>query len=125
VSSGCKAAPGTVVFFGGMSKMDGLPKVVEVSSPEVGAKCWSLVLKCYRIRTRQHVQLLMVKDLCPPKHNFLSDIMILRRRSYLHHFCHINVSINRQRKEYIRMQRDKDNNCRIPMIYHYYYLYPA
>jgi hypothetical protein len=24
-------------FFGGMSKMDALPKVVEVSSPEVGA----------------------------------------------------------------------------------------
>jgi hypothetical protein len=37
VSSGCRAAPGTVAFFGGMSKMDALPKVVEVSSPEVGA----------------------------------------------------------------------------------------
>jgi hypothetical protein len=37
VSSGCRAAPGTVVFFGSMSKIDDLPKVVEVSSPEVGA----------------------------------------------------------------------------------------
>jgi hypothetical protein len=26
-------------------------------------------------------QLLMVKDLCPSKHYFLSDIMIFRRRS--------------------------------------------
>jgi hypothetical protein len=37
VSSGCRAAPGTVVFFGGMSKIDDRPKVVKVSSPEVGA----------------------------------------------------------------------------------------
>jgi hypothetical protein len=37
VSSGCRAAPGTVVFFGGMPKMDVFQMVVEVSSPEVGA----------------------------------------------------------------------------------------
>jgi hypothetical protein len=37
VSSGCSAAPGTAVFFGGMTKVDALPKVVEVSTPEVGA----------------------------------------------------------------------------------------
>jgi hypothetical protein len=37
VSSGCSAAPGVVVFFGGMTKVDALPKVVEVSTPEVGA----------------------------------------------------------------------------------------
>jgi hypothetical protein len=37
VSSCCRAAPGTVVLFGGMTKVDALPKVVEVSSPEVGA----------------------------------------------------------------------------------------
>jgi hypothetical protein len=37
VSTGCRAAPDTVVFFGGMSKIDDLPKVVEVSSPEVDA----------------------------------------------------------------------------------------
>ena len=36
VSSGCNAAPGTVIFFGGMTKVDALPKVVEVSTPEVG-----------------------------------------------------------------------------------------
>jgi hypothetical protein len=37
VSSGCRAAPGTVAFFGGMTKVNALPKVVKVSSPEVGA----------------------------------------------------------------------------------------
>jgi hypothetical protein len=37
VSSGCRAAPGTIAFFGGISKMDVFPKVVEVSSLEVGA----------------------------------------------------------------------------------------
>jgi hypothetical protein len=38
VSSGCNAvAPGAVIFFGGMTKVSALPKVVEVSTPEVGA----------------------------------------------------------------------------------------
>jgi hypothetical protein len=37
VSSGCRAAPGTVAFFGGMTKVNALLKVVKVSSPEVGA----------------------------------------------------------------------------------------
>jgi hypothetical protein len=37
VSSGYRAAPGTVAFFGGISKVDALPKIVEVSSPEVSA----------------------------------------------------------------------------------------
>jgi hypothetical protein len=38
VSSGFSAAaPGTVIFFGGMTKVSALPKVVEVSTPEVGA----------------------------------------------------------------------------------------
>jgi hypothetical protein len=37
VSSGCSAAPGAVIFFGGMTKVDVLPKIVEVSTPEVGA----------------------------------------------------------------------------------------
>jgi hypothetical protein len=37
VSSGCRAARGTIVFFGGMSKIDDCLKVVEASSPEVGA----------------------------------------------------------------------------------------
>ena len=32
VSSGCSAAPGAVIFFGGMTKVDALPKVVEVSN---------------------------------------------------------------------------------------------
>jgi hypothetical protein len=37
VSSGCSAAPGAVIFFGGITKVDDLPKIVEVSTPEVGA----------------------------------------------------------------------------------------
>jgi hypothetical protein len=38
VSSGYSAAaPGTVIFFGGMTKVSALPKVVEVSTPEMGA----------------------------------------------------------------------------------------
>jgi hypothetical protein len=37
VSSGCSTAPGAVIFFGGMTEVDALPKVVEVSTPEVGA----------------------------------------------------------------------------------------
>jgi hypothetical protein len=37
VSSGCSAAPGAVIFFGGMTKVDALPKIVEVGTPEVGA----------------------------------------------------------------------------------------
>jgi hypothetical protein len=43
VSSGCSAAPGAVVFFGGMAKVDALPMVVEVSSPEVGANVGDLL----------------------------------------------------------------------------------
>jgi hypothetical protein len=39
VSSGCSAAPGTVIFFGGMTRVDALPNIVEVSTLEVGA-CW-------------------------------------------------------------------------------------
>jgi hypothetical protein len=36
VSSGCSAAaPGAVIFFGGMTKVSALPKVVEVGTPEV------------------------------------------------------------------------------------------
>jgi hypothetical protein len=42
VSSGCSAAPGAVIFFGGMKKVDALPKVVEVSTPEVGANVGDL-----------------------------------------------------------------------------------
>ena len=37
MSSGCRVALSTVAFFCGMSKVNALPKVVEVSSPEVGA----------------------------------------------------------------------------------------
>jgi hypothetical protein len=42
VSSGCSAAPGTVIFGGGMTKVDALPKIVEVSTPEVGANVGDL-----------------------------------------------------------------------------------
>jgi hypothetical protein len=42
VSSGCSAAPGAVIFFGGMTKVGDLPKIVEVSTQEVGANVGGL-----------------------------------------------------------------------------------
>ena len=43
MSSGCSAAaPGAVVFFGSMTKVSALSKVVEVSTPEVGANVGDL-----------------------------------------------------------------------------------
>jgi hypothetical protein len=42
VSSGCSAAPGAAIFFGDMAKVDALPKVLEVSTPEVGANVGDL-----------------------------------------------------------------------------------
>jgi hypothetical protein len=42
VFSGCSAAPGAVIFFDGMTKVDALPKVVKVSTPEVGANVGDL-----------------------------------------------------------------------------------
>jgi hypothetical protein len=42
VSIGCSAAPSAVVFFGGMTKVDALPKVVEVSTLEVGTNVGDL-----------------------------------------------------------------------------------
>jgi hypothetical protein len=42
VSSGCSAAPSAVVFFDGMTKVDALPKIVEVSTLEVGANVGDL-----------------------------------------------------------------------------------
>jgi hypothetical protein len=45
VSSGCSAvAPGVVIFFGGMTKVSALPKVVKVSTSEVGANVADLFL---------------------------------------------------------------------------------
>jgi hypothetical protein len=43
VSSGCSAAaPGVVIFFGGMTKVNALPKLVEVGTPEVSANVGDL-----------------------------------------------------------------------------------
>jgi hypothetical protein len=42
VSRGCSVAPGTVIFFGGMTKVDALPKIVEVSTLEVSANVGDL-----------------------------------------------------------------------------------
>jgi hypothetical protein len=43
--------------------------------------CWGLVLKCYKLRTRQHRKNLMVNALRPSKHYFPEDITIFGRRS--------------------------------------------
>jgi hypothetical protein len=42
VSSGYSAALGAVVFFCGMTKVDALPKIMEVSTPEMGANVGDL-----------------------------------------------------------------------------------
>jgi hypothetical protein len=43
VSSGCNAAaPSAVIFFGGITKVSALPKVVEVGTPVVGANVGDL-----------------------------------------------------------------------------------
>jgi hypothetical protein len=38
--------------------------------------CWGLVLKCYKLRTRQHKNRLFVNALRPSEHYFPKDIMI-------------------------------------------------
>jgi hypothetical protein len=44
--------------------------------------CWGLVLKCYKLRTRQH-RMLNVKALRPLKHYFPEDLMSFGRRLWL------------------------------------------
>jgi hypothetical protein len=79
VSSGCGAAPDAAVFFSGITKVDALPKVVEVSTPEVGANVgpcsWMLYIK------NKATQLLTIRGLRLSKHCLPWDIMIFRRRS--------------------------------------------
>jgi hypothetical protein len=76
VSSGCSAAPGAAVYFGGITKVDGLPKVVEVSTPEVGAN----VGPCSRMLyiKKKVTQLLKIKDIPPSIHYLPSGINISR-----------------------------------------------
>jgi hypothetical protein len=59
--------------------MDALPKVVEVSSPEVCANVGHLFSNV--INQEQGNTIVNGKDLRPSKHYFLLDIMIFRRRS--------------------------------------------
>jgi hypothetical protein len=44
-----------------------------------GRQCWGLVLKCYELRTRQHI-MLNIKALRPLIHYFPLDIMNFGRR---------------------------------------------
>jgi hypothetical protein len=67
VSSGCSVAPGAVIFFGGMAKVDALPKTCGSEYTGGGHQCCGLVLKCYELKTRQH-RMLMVNALRPSKH---------------------------------------------------------
>jgi hypothetical protein len=53
-----------------MTKVDALPKVVEVSTPEVGANVGHLFSNALELRTRQHKKKLMVNALHPSKHYF-------------------------------------------------------
>jgi tryptophanyl-tRNA synthetase len=79
VSSGCRAAPSAAVYFGSITKVDALSKVVEVSTPEVGAN----VGPCSRMLyiKNKATQLLTIKNLRPSIHYLPSSIMISRRRS--------------------------------------------
>jgi hypothetical protein len=47
----------------------------------VEGSCWGLVLKCYKLRTRQHKNRLFVNAIRPSEHYFPKDIMIFGRRS--------------------------------------------
>jgi hypothetical protein len=79
VSSGYSAALGAAIFFGDITKVDALPKVVEVSTPEVGA----YVSPCSQMLyiKNKATQLLTIKDLRPSIHYLPSGIMISRQRS--------------------------------------------
>jgi hypothetical protein len=52
-SSGCNAAPSAEDFFGGMTKVITCRRWSNEFTGG-GHQCWSLVLKCYDLRTRQH-----------------------------------------------------------------------
>ena len=80
MSSGCRAAPGTVAFFGDMSKVDVLSKVCGSEFTGGGRQMLVTCSQMLEIKNKT-TQLLMVKDLRPSKHYFLLDIMIFRRRS--------------------------------------------
>jgi hypothetical protein len=43
--------------------------------------CWGLALKCYKLRIRQHQNMLLVNAFCSSKHYFPKDIMIFEQRS--------------------------------------------
>jgi hypothetical protein len=53
-----------------MTKVDALSKIVEVSTPEVGANVGDLFSNALELRTRQHKKKLMVNVLRPSKHYF-------------------------------------------------------
>jgi hypothetical protein len=81
MSSGARAAPGTIAFFGGMMKVLS-QAVVEggrLSSPDVGANVGHLSSNA--MIKGQGNTIVKDKDLCPSKHYLLSNIMIFGRRS--------------------------------------------
>jgi hypothetical protein len=80
MSSECSAAPSPEDFFGGMTKVTACRRWSNEFTGG-GRQCWGLVLKCYKLRTRQHRKKLMVNGLRPSKHYFPWDITIFRRRS--------------------------------------------
>jgi hypothetical protein len=81
MSSGARAAPHAIAFFGGMTTVVARA-VVEggrLSSPEVGTNVGHLFSNV--VIKDKATQLLKIKDLRPSKHYLLSDIMIFGRRS--------------------------------------------
>ena len=53
VSSGCSAAPGATIFYCGMTMVYALSKVVEVSTPEVGANVGDLFSNAIKNKATQ------------------------------------------------------------------------
>jgi hypothetical protein len=101
VSSGCRAALGTVVFFGGMSKIDDRSKVVEVSSPEVGANVGYLFSDAIDQEQGNTIvngwRPLSFKALFPLGYNDLQTNVMKDTPSS---FYHINMNINKKMMEY-------------------------
>jgi hypothetical protein len=79
MSSGARAIPSAIAFFGGMAKVVVQVLGVEggrLSSPEVGANAGHLFSNV--VNQNKATQLLKIKDLCPSKYYLLSYIMIFK-----------------------------------------------
>jgi hypothetical protein len=91
-------APGTVAFFGGMSKVNACRRLWKW----VHRRWAPMLVTCSQILwvKNKATQLLIIKDLCPMKHYFFTSIMLLRRRSRRTYLHHIDIRIGMRRNKY-------------------------